>query len=110
MSAVLLAEGTDFIDSHLRAVLRGEPMLLLGGEKPALGSEELWRYADMAEPLVPKKLEGRDAAPPNLLLTGRPQERSLDRHLHEAVNACRSTERVFLTSSVAVYRTTVRPL
>jgi hypothetical protein len=58
MSAVLLAEGTGFIGSHLRAVLRGESMLLLGREKPELRSDERWRYVDTAEPLAPEKLEG----------------------------------------------------
>jgi nucleoside-diphosphate-sugar epimerase len=105
MSTVLMTGGTGFIGGYLRLALQEHTVVLLGRKKPvALRDNERWCYMDMADPVPPEKLEGGEVLC-HLAYSWRDHRRNVayDRHLLEAVNACRSTKRVVLMSSRAVY-------
>ncbi len=104
MAAVLLTGATGFVGGHLRAALKGSPVVLLGRKRPELLPDEQWSYLDLAEPVAPEKV-ARGEVLCHLAYSMPAGHKNVDynRRLLEAVNACPNIRQVVLLSSVSVY-------
>lgn len=111
MAYVLLTGGTGFIGRYLRQVLRQQPVLLLGRDRPSLRENERWARVDLSRPVASEELaDGEVLCHMAYSMSDHRKNLVYNRHLIEAINSCPNIEKVVLVSSLSVYSGTLLPI